>query len=75
MIYKDQQKTLQYKVKGEDKTVIYWLAELRDPSNDPKLSDEHTEFRWLPKNEAISLSGYKDFAEMVNHFYDIILKL
>lgn len=75
VIYKDQQITLQYKVKGKDKTVIYWLAELRDPLNDPKLSDEHTEFRWLPKDQAISLSGFNDFAEMVNRFYDIILKL
>lgn len=71
-IYKDQQKVLQYKVKGHDKTVIYWLAELIDARKNPTLSDEHTEFQWLQKNEAIALSGYKDFAEMVNHFHQVI---
>lgn len=71
-IFEDQQKILQYKVKGKDKTVIYWLAELVNANNDPKLSDEHTEFRWLPKEEAIALSGYKDFAEMVNHFHAVV---
>lgn len=69
-IYKDQQKILNYKVKGNDKTVVYWLAELRAPQKNPILSDEHTEFRWLMKDEAISLSGYADFAEMVRHFHD-----
>lgn len=71
-IYQDQQKILNYKVKGKDKTVVYWLAELRDPKKNPILSDEHTEFRWLMKDEAISLCGYTDFAEMVRHFHDKI---
>lgn len=71
-IFMDQQKVLQYKVKGKDKTVVYWLAELMNANNDPKLSEEHTEFRWLSKNEAIALSGFTDFADMVNHFDDII---
>lgn len=72
-IFEDQQKVLQYKVKGEDKTVIYWLAELVNANNEPKLSDEHTEFRWLRKDEMIALSGFIDFAEMVNHF-DAVIK-
>lgn len=74
-IHKDEQKVLNYKVKGNDKTVIYWLAELRDLQKDPILSDEHTEFRWLKKDDAISLSGYADFAAMVNHFHDRIVYL
>ncbi|XP_031624608.1 bis(5'-nucleosyl)-tetraphosphatase [asymmetrical] [Contarinia nasturtii] len=74
-IYKDEQKILNYKVKGKNKTVVYWLAELKDGHNNPTLSDEHTEFRWLPKDEAISLSGYADFAQMVQYFHDRIGKL
>lgn len=74
-IHKEEQKVLNYKVKGNDKTVIYWLAELRNPQKDPILSDEHTEFRWLKKDDAISLSGYADFAVMVNHFHERIGQL
>lgn len=71
-IFKDQQKILNYKVKGKDKTVVYWLAELCDAEKDPILSDEHTEFRWLKKDDAIKLSGYADFAAMVQYFHDRI---
>lgn len=74
-IHKDEQKILNYKVKGKDKTVVYWLAELCDATKDPILSDEHTEFRWLDKDAAIKLSGYADFAEMVKHFHDRINNL
>lgn len=75
IIHKDQVKILEYKVKGNDKTVVYWLAELRDPAKNPTLSDEHTEFRWLAKDAAIALSGFNDFAEMVNHFHNKIKTL
>lgn len=72
-------KVLNYEVyfKGqrEDKIVTYWLAEVINPRQDPILSEEHTEFRWLPKKEAVELSGYKDFQEMVEHFDDQIKTL
>lgn len=71
-IFKNEQKILNYKVKGKDKVVVYWLAELRDAQKNPTLSDEHTEFRWLTKDEAITIGGYSDFAEMVNHFHERI---
>ena len=74
-IHKDEQKVLNYKVKGKDKTVVYWLAELKDAQKDPTLSEEHTEFRWLPKDEATSLSGYPDFTEMVSYFHGRIANL
>lgn len=74
-IHKDQQKILNYKVKGKDKIVVYWLAELSDAKKDPTLSEEHTEFQWLAKDEAIKLCGYSDFAEMVRHFHDKIPSL
>lgn len=74
-IYKDQHKTLSYKVNGNNKTVVYWLAELKDPHKIPELSYEHTEFQWLAKDNAILLNGFDDFAEMVNHFHHKIANL
>lgn len=59
-------------MKGNDKIVIYWLAEVRDPHKDPILSEEHIDFRWLEKDAAIRLSNYNDFAEMVRYFHDQI---
>lgn len=62
-----------YKGNTQDKIVTYWLAEMKNPQQDPILSKEHTEFRWLPKTAAVELSGYKDFEEMVNYF-DAVIK-
>lgn len=61
-----------YKGTVQDKIVTYWLAELKNPLQDPVLSQEHTEFRWLPKKAAVELSGYKDFEQMVEHFDQMI---
>lgn len=47
IIYQDQIKILEYKVKATDKIVVYCFAELRDASMDPILLHEHTELRWL----------------------------
>ncbi|XP_020904804.1 bis(5'-nucleosyl)-tetraphosphatase [asymmetrical] [Exaiptasia diaphana] len=40
-------KTLHYEVRGRPKTVIYWLAELKDYKKSVKLSDEHQDYKWL----------------------------
>jgi len=58
-------KTLNYQVKGKPKVVVYWLAQLKDATKNPTLSDEHTDFKFLNRKDAISLSGYKDFANMI----------
>lgn len=71
-IHKDLSKTLIYDVKGNRKVVVYWLAELLNPNQTTKLSDEHEDIRWLAKDPAIALAGFKDFAEMVQHF-DVIV--
>lgn len=71
-IYKDHFKVLRYNVKGNEKSVVYWLAELKNPQTNPKLSHEHTEFRWLTKDNAILLNGFDDFAEMINDFHSKI---
>lgn len=74
-IHKDLHRKLHYKVNGNDKTVVYWLAELKDAQKAPELSHEHTSFQWLSKDDAILLSGFKDFGEMLTHFHDKIGKL
>lgn len=66
-IYKEIYKKLQYKVGNNTKTVVYSLAELKDAHKEPKLSHEHTEYRWLTKDDAIAFSGLDDFAEMLNY--------
>jgi bis(5'-nucleosidyl)-tetraphosphatase len=58
-IHKELSKTLNYNVKGKPKVVVYWLAELIS-GQDPTLSDEHTEFKFLSKNEITSVSTYPD---------------
>lgn len=64
---------MHYPVKGQDKRVIYWLAELENPNKEPELSDEHVSRKWLPKDEAIALSGFPNFEEMCKKFHEIIL--
>ncbi|EDO31180.1 predicted protein [Nematostella vectensis] len=46
---------LMYNVKGRPKTVIYWLAELKDYNKRVKLSSEHQDFRWLGIEDACKL--------------------
>ncbi|XP_053674918.1 bis(5'-nucleosyl)-tetraphosphatase [asymmetrical] [Anopheles nili] len=67
-VYRNQTRTLEYKVKGHDKVVIYWLAELRNASLEVKLSDEHQDMKWLECDAAIKIAGYDDFAKMVREF-------
>ncbi|XP_070507107.1 bis(5'-nucleosyl)-tetraphosphatase [asymmetrical] [Chironomus tepperi] len=73
IIYKNLYKILNYQVNGKSKVVIYWLAQLRDATKNPLLSDEHTEFKFLNKTDAILLCGYKDFANMVEEL-DVEIK-
>ncbi|XP_062984786.1 bis(5'-nucleosyl)-tetraphosphatase [asymmetrical] [Elgaria multicarinata webbii] len=53
-------KELNYIVKNKPKTVIYWLAEMKDNDTEIKLSSEHQAFRWLTLDAACRLSEYKD---------------
>ncbi|XP_017075486.2 bis(5'-nucleosyl)-tetraphosphatase [asymmetrical] [Drosophila eugracilis] len=73
IIYKDSPLTLNYAVGGKPKIVIYWLAELRNPCQEPILSEEHTELKWLPKEEAKEIVGFKDNQDMIDKFHNMIL--
>ncbi|XP_015683820.1 bis(5'-nucleosyl)-tetraphosphatase [asymmetrical] [Protobothrops mucrosquamatus] len=53
-------KELNYVVRGKPKTVVYWLAELKDRDTEIKLSSEHQGFRWLSLTEACRLADYED---------------
>ena len=54
-IIRHVQKTLNYEVLGRPKTVIYWLAELKNFNAPVRLSQEHQDFKWLPIEEACKL--------------------
>ncbi|XP_055683103.1 bis(5'-nucleosyl)-tetraphosphatase [asymmetrical] [Lutzomyia longipalpis] len=73
-IFNSHSHEMHYPVKGQDKKVVYWLAELVDPHKEPQLSNEHIARKWLPKDEAIALSGFKNFEDMVNKYDEIIRK-
>ncbi|KAH8287862.1 hypothetical protein KR018_003596 [Drosophila ironensis] len=73
IIYKDTPLTLNYEVKGKPKIVIYWLAELRNPCQEPILSEEHTALKWLAKEAAKECVGFRDNQLMIDKFHDMIL--
>ncbi|XP_075151479.1 purine phosphoribosyltransferase family protein Apf isoform X2 [Haematobia irritans] len=75
IIYKENPIILNYEVRGKPKVVVYWLAELKDVSKEPTLSDEHTDMKWLNREAAKDIVGFKDNQEMIDKFYNIILKL
>ncbi|XP_026052348.1 bis(5'-nucleosyl)-tetraphosphatase [asymmetrical] [Carassius auratus] len=54
---------LHYQVRGKDKEVLYWLAELRDPNTQVVLSDEHQDYRWAKLEEACKLAKYQDLQD------------
>ncbi|KAJ8717389.1 hypothetical protein PYW08_005788 [Mythimna loreyi] len=67
-IYKDVSKILYYKVKGNPKVVVYWLAKLKSPETKVILSDEHQDLKWLPLKEAQDISGFDDMKQLLLEF-------
>ncbi|KAM3956700.1 purine phosphoribosyltransferase family protein Apf [Aphomia sociella] len=74
-IYKDISKMLHYNVKGKPKVVVYWLAKLKDPQKEVKLSNEHQDLKWLPVQQAQDLSGFEDMKKLLAEFYEKAQKL
>ena len=54
-IVKHVQKILNYEVRGKPKTVIYWLAEVKDFNVPIRLSREHQDFKWASIDAACGL--------------------
>uniref|UniRef100_A0A6P8Q7J8 Bis(5'-nucleosyl)-tetraphosphatase [asymmetrical] n=1 Tax=Geotrypetes seraphini TaxID=260995 RepID=A0A6P8Q7J8_GEOSA len=71
-VIKEFQKELSYPVKDKPKTVIYWLAEMKDATAEIKLSHEHQAFSWLKLPEACKLSGYPQMQEVLKEAYEFI---
>ncbi|XP_012549974.1 bis(5'-nucleosyl)-tetraphosphatase [asymmetrical] [Bombyx mandarina] len=69
-IYKDINKTLNYEVNGEPKTVVYWLAKLKNPEQTVTLSSEHQDMKWLSLQEAQEISKYEDMRQLLAEFYE-----
>lgn len=74
-IYKDISKTLNYKVKGKPKTVVYWLAKLKNADQKVSLSEEHKDLKWLPLQQAQEISGYDDMKLLLQEFHEKAQKL
>ncbi|KAM4808955.1 bis(5'-nucleosyl)-tetraphosphatase [asymmetrical] [Rhinophrynus dorsalis] len=66
-------KELNYNVRNKPKTVIYWLAELKDSKTQVQLSDEHQDFRWLELDEACKYAGYKDMQDTLKEAHQFLL--
>ncbi|XP_078077321.1 bis(5'-nucleosyl)-tetraphosphatase [asymmetrical] [Mustelus asterias] len=65
-------KEMIYKVNNKPKTVIYWLAEVKDDNTEIKLSDEHQTFRWLSVEEACKLAKYQEMQEALREAHQFI---
>ena len=67
LIVHDYQGELKYPYKGQMKRVVYFLAEVKDPSNTPvTISDEHVKFEWLNLADSIKiLEPYKDMQNLM----------
>lgn len=74
-VYSNISKTITFTVGDVKKRVQLWPAELKDPQKKPTLSHEHTDYRWVTKDEAKSLNEHPCFSEMTSFFYDPIKSL
>lgn len=73
-IFKDISYELKYNVRDKPKVVVYWVAELIEPTKNPTLSDEHIAFKWLNKDDAIKLEGNNDFGKMLKELHEKIVE-
>uniref|UniRef100_A0A8D0GVQ6 Bis(5'-nucleosyl)-tetraphosphatase [asymmetrical] n=1 Tax=Sphenodon punctatus TaxID=8508 RepID=A0A8D0GVQ6_SPHPU len=71
-IVEDFKKELNYTVRDKPKTVIYWLAEMKDSSTQIRLSREHQAFRWLSLDQACKLAEFKDMQETLQEAHQFL---
>lgn len=62
-------------MKGKPKAVIYWLAKLKNPETEVKLSDEHQDLKWLSLQQAQDISGFGDMKQLLAEFHEKAIKL
>ena len=51
---------LNYVARKKPKTVIYWLAEVKDGNVEIRLSHEHQAYHWLGLDEACQLAQFEE---------------
>lgn len=65
IFYEHFKRNIEYDVKGKEKEVSYWLAELKDKDTPIKLSAEHQDYKWLPLDKACEYVRYPDLQEVL----------
>lgn len=66
------QNVLHYKARGQQKKVIYWLAQLCNPGTPVIISREHQRFEWFPLDAAIEISEFPDMRTVLRAADDFI---
>ncbi|NWU39078.1 AP4A tetraphosphatase, partial [Hylia prasina] len=65
-------KELHYPVRGKPKTVVYWLAEMKDCNTEVKLSEEHQAFQWLKLEDACKFAEYEDMQATLKEVHQLL---
>lgn len=65
-------KELHYPVRGKPKTVVYWLAEMKDCNTEIKLSEEHQAFQWLKLEDACKFAEYEDMQATLKEVHQFL---
>ncbi|MBV96285.1 Bis(5'-nucleosyl)-tetraphosphatase [asymmetrical], partial [Eschrichtius robustus] len=63
---------LNYVAREKPKTVIYWLAEVKDYDVEVRLSHEHQAFRWLGLREACQLAQFKEMKAVLQEGHQFL---
>eukprot|EP00088_Acartia_fossae_P008578 TRINITY_DN14114_c0_g1_i4.p1 TRINITY_DN14114_c0_g1~~TRINITY_DN14114_c0_g1_i4.p1 ORF type:complete len:141 (-),score=18.89 TRINITY_DN14114_c0_g1_i4:9-431(-) len=73
-LHSDIKDELHYEAWGKPKVVTYWLARLKDPSTQVKISHEHQDYKWLNITDACKYAEYKDMQNTLNKFNEYLCK-
>ncbi|XP_004392256.1 PREDICTED: bis(5'-nucleosyl)-tetraphosphatase [asymmetrical] [Odobenus rosmarus divergens] len=63
---------LNYVARKKPKTVIYWLAEVKDYNVEIRLSQEHQAYRWLGLDEACQLAQFKEMQAVLQEGHQFL---
>lgn len=63
-----------YPRNGRTKRVTYWLARISDPTTRIKISNEHSEFKWLELNEALKLANWAPTEKILQEAENLLKK-
>ena len=66
---KDKKIELKYEVRGKQKTTVYFVGELARVDKEVRLSEEHTEHKWLGIEEACVTAKYQDMQKALREVH------